>query len=85
MDLNNLSFKCDNKVIISNVSLKINNSEKLAVVGKSGAGKSMLSDLIMNFRNPTLGDVCINGNPINDILRTSGFEITFLSYLRIFN
>ncbi len=67
MDLNNLSFKCDNKVITNNISLKINNSEKLAVVGEGGAGKSMLSDLIMNFRNPTSGDVCINGNPINDI------------------
>ncbi len=65
--LDNISFRFGDKTIIDNVSLRICKNEKIAVIGESGAGKSMLSDLIMKFRIPTAGCIYINGNQIDKI------------------
>ncbi|NDJ86138.1 MAG: ABC transporter ATP-binding protein [Chloroflexi bacterium] len=47
--------------ILENISLQIERSEMVAIVGPSGSGKSTLMGLIGGLDSPTSGDVIIDG------------------------
>ena len=53
-------------LIINNVSFKIAKNETVAIVGKSGSGKSTIANLIPRFYNHTSGDIKIDGISVND-------------------
>ena len=66
--LEDVSFSYDgDKEIISNVNLEIAEGEKLAVVGRSGAGKSTIVQLIARFYDVEKGSIKIGGVDIRDI------------------
>lgn len=48
-------------VILENINLKIDKPETIAIVGKSGAGKTSFVNLIPRFYNVTNGQILING------------------------
>jgi ABC-type multidrug transport system fused ATPase/permease subunit len=50
--------------ILHDVSLMINNGEKVALVGKSGAGKSTMASLLLAFFYPNGGSILIDGQNI---------------------
>ncbi len=52
---------------ISNVSFKINSGERVALVGRSGAGKTTIVDLLLRFFDPTDGVIKIGGTDITEI------------------
>lgn len=52
---------------ISNVSLKIRKGEIIALVGRSGAGKTTLVDLLPRFYKPLEGKIFIDGIDISDL------------------
>ncbi|WP_165253831.1 thiol reductant ABC exporter subunit CydC [Adlercreutzia sp. ZJ304] len=75
--LSNVSFAYPNcEEIIHNVNLSIPFGEKLAITGRSGAGKTTLAKLILGALQPTCGEVTIGGiNPAthqDDIWHTIG-------------
>lgn len=47
LEIKNLKVKTDNKEILSDISLKINNKEIHAIMGKNGIGKSTLANTLM--------------------------------------
>lgn len=49
--------------ILEDVSLRIQPGESLALVGRSGVGKSTLADLVMGVLEPTSGSVKLNDLP----------------------
>lgn len=49
---------------LDDVSLKIKQGEKLAIVGLNGAGKTTLMKLICRFYEPDSGTIYINGKPL---------------------
>lgn len=53
--------------VLRDVSLKINNGEKIALVGKSGAGKSTMANLLLAFFHPDDGVICIDNQNINAV------------------
>jgi ATP-binding cassette, subfamily B, bacterial MsbA len=55
------------KIILEDINLKINKSEKVAIVGSSGGGKSTLADLISRFYDVTSGDIFIDDVNIKNI------------------
>ena len=61
------AYSGDNYPVLADVNLEIKRGEVLAVVGRSGVGKSTLVDLIPRFNRPTGGVLTIDGNDINDI------------------
>jgi ATP-binding cassette, subfamily B, bacterial len=54
------------KDTITNLSLKIDGGEKIALVGINGAGKTTLVKLLSGLYYPTKGDILINGQSIKD-------------------
>lgn len=58
-----------NKPTLQNVSFHINSKEKVAIIGKSGSGKSSILKLILGFYQPTKGTITINNIPIQNINR----------------
>lgn len=47
----------NNKKIFKQLSLKVEKGDKVAILGKSGVGKSSLFHLILGFANPQKGEV----------------------------
>lgn len=68
LEFKNVSFKYPDtsKVILKNVSFKINKGETIAVVGINGAGKSTLVKLLLRFYDPDDGDILYNGINIKE-------------------
>jgi len=61
IELINISFKYKNKKILENINLKINEGEKIALIGKSGAGKTSLISILNGTRMQTSGEIKIYG------------------------
>lgn len=54
-------------VVLNGISLNVNRGETLAVLGRSGTGKSVLLRLIIGLEVPDSGSVCIYGQDINGL------------------
>ena len=50
--------------VLNGISLAVNRGETLAVLGRSGTGKSVLLRLIIGLEKPDSGSVCIHGQDI---------------------
>ncbi|MDG2336366.1 MAG: type I secretion system permease/ATPase [Gammaproteobacteria bacterium] len=60
-------FEGANQPILKNISFKIPASQKVALVGKMGSGKSTLSRLIAGIYEPTEGAILIDGVDVRQI------------------
>jgi len=66
--VNNVSFRYGSRPLtLKNVSITIPKGKKVAIVGRSGCGKTTLSKLLLKFYLPEEGDIKINGIEIRDI------------------
>ncbi|NCA95166.1 MAG: ABC transporter ATP-binding protein, partial [Epsilonproteobacteria bacterium] len=67
----NVAFKFDDadKPVLQNVNLKITKGATVAVLGKTGAGKSTLAYLLTRLYDPTSGRILIDGQDITGIAR----------------
>lgn len=63
IELKNIYFKYDSRdnIVLNNFSLKIKKGEKIALIGKTGAGKSTLVDLILGLILQNSGRILIDG------------------------
>src|SRR5262249_46537038 len=53
-------------VVLKEVSLTVQRGEMVALVGLSGAGKTTVTNLLMRFYDPTMGQILIDGVDIRD-------------------
>ena len=53
--------------VLSDVTLDVSPGETVALVGRSGAGKTTLTNLIARFYDPTSGSICLDGRDLRDI------------------
>lgn len=66
---NNVSFTYPESGIeaIKNISFKVNKGETLAIIGKTGSGKSSIINLLLRSYDPNAGDILIDDNNIKSI------------------
>ncbi len=64
----NLSYTylSESQPALQDVSLEIQAGEHVALVGRTGAGKSTLAALLLRFINPSGGQITINQEPLTD-------------------
>lgn len=69
IELNNVSFRYDEKspYIVNNMSFKIKAGEYVAIVGKTGCGKSTLMRLLLGFEKPEKGAIYYDGKDIESL------------------
>jgi ATP-binding cassette subfamily B protein len=69
IEFNNLSFtyKGANHPTLSNINLKIEEGKTLAILGRTGSGKTTLVNLILRMYNVEEGQIAIGGHDINII------------------
>lgn len=61
------TFPANNKSILRDINIEIKKGEVIAIVGKSGVGKTTLVDLIPKFYIPSKGYLTIDGIDIREI------------------
>jgi len=59
ISINNLSVEFSAKSLFDNISYVINPKDKIALVGKNGAGKSTMLKIIAGLQRPTSGTVAV--------------------------
>lgn len=67
LKLENICYKKDNKLILDNISLTIDDEKLVAITGPNGSGKSTLAKIIMGLIKPTKGKIIFNGEDITNI------------------
>ncbi len=63
----NIHFSIGKKTILQNISLAIRPGSFTAVIGSNGAGKSTLLRIMSGELQPNMGEMLINGTPIQAI------------------
>ena len=67
IEFNNVSFSYETgRQILNDINLSINKNETVAIVGKSGSGKTTIANLIPRFYNHSSGEILIDGISVND-------------------
>ena len=71
--LSDMSFyyPASDQAALKNINLTINKGQMVALVGKTGSGKSTLSNLLMRFSDVTAGKILLDGVDIRDIKLSS--------------
>lgn len=64
------SYPQTDKNVLDNISITIEENEKVAIVGENGSGKSTLIKLILGVYEPTSGYITIGGKKIQDVLNS---------------
>lgn len=69
IELNNVCFRYNENspYIVKNISLKITSGEYVAIVGKTGCGKSTLMRLLLGFEKPEKGAIYYDGKDLNSL------------------
>lgn len=71
LELNNVSkefIRGKEKILaVNNFSLKINETEFIAITGRSGSGKTTILNMVSGFLNPTQGSIMFEGLSVTNM------------------
>ena len=65
LELKNISFTRDNKKILDDINLKLDDDKFVVITGPNGSGKSTLAKVIMGIQNQDEGQVILDGKDIS--------------------
>ena len=73
IELRNVSFHYlkNDKLVLSDINMKIRAGQRVAIVGENGAGKSTLIKLLLGLYQPTRGQVLLDNVSLTDINKSS--------------
>ena len=67
LELKNICFTRDNKKILDNINLELEDNKFYVITGPNGSGKSTLAKIIMGINNQDEGQVVFNGKDISNL------------------
>lgn len=67
LKLENICFFKDDKDILKNINLEVDEGKFIAITGPNGSGKSTLAKIIMGIEKPTFGKIYFNGEDITNL------------------
>lgn len=67
IDFVNVSLSLNDRSILHNINFSLLDGETVALVGKSGSGKTSIANLMMRFYDPSTGSIKLNNQELNDI------------------
>ncbi|MBO9729164.1 MAG: ABC transporter ATP-binding protein [Chitinophaga sp.] len=67
VEFDNVSFKYEQQYVLKDIQLRINKGQMIALVGRSGAGKSTMADLLPRFYDVNKGAIRIDGKDVRDL------------------
>ena len=68
VEMKNVTFGYEkHKPVLKNVSLQVKSGEMLGIVGRSGAGKTTIVNLISRLYDPQEGQVLLDGHDVRDL------------------
>ena len=77
----NVSLAYENRLILDNISFKINEGQIFGMLGPNGVGKSTIFNLITGLISPNSGEIKIGGNDVTRYpiyLRSKRFEVGYV-------
>ena len=81
IEFNNVSLAYGNRLILDNISFKINEGQIFGMLGPNGVGKSTIFNLITGLISPKYGKIKINGEDVSEYpvyLRTKKFKVGYV-------
>tara|TARA_B100000900_G_scaffold216560_1_gene183379 strand:+ start:704 stop:1480 length:777 start_codon:yes stop_codon:yes gene_type:complete len=81
IEFENVSLSYGNRLILDNISFKINEGQIFGMLGPNGVGKSTIFNLITGLVSPRNGKIKINGEDVSKYpiyLRTKKFKVGFV-------
>ncbi len=88
LSLKSVSLKLDNRQILKDVSLEINEGDIVSVIGPNGAGKSTLLNVLTGDISPDSGDIIYDNKQLNKIsIQERAFTRSVMSQMQtlVFN
>ena len=88
LNLESVSLKLDNRQILKDVSLEINEGEIVSVIGPNGAGKSTLLNVLTGDINPDSGEIFYDDKQLKQIsIQERAFTRSVMSQMQtlVFN
>ena len=77
--LNDVVFAYEDRNVLSNISFSVKKGERIALIGKNGAGKSTVARLICGISRPQKGAIYIGSNDYNALsVKEIGENIGFV-------
>jgi len=67
IEFRGVSFGYERETVLRGVDLAVEPGEMIAVVGRTGAGKTTLISLLLRFYDPTEGEILIDGHDLRDL------------------
>ena len=71
INLNHISFKYEDDLVLKNFSLNVPKGKTVALVGQSGSGKSTIANLVTRFYDVNQGSISIDGDNIKELSKKS--------------
>ena len=72
----NVTFTYGREPVLADVDFEARAGEVVAIVGRTGAGKTTLVDLLLRFYDPTHGRIAFDGVDLREVRRTSLLDQT---------
>jgi len=67
LEFRNVTFGYSQKPVLKEMSLSIQPGQTVALVGRSGAGKTTIANLLMRFYDPNCGAILLDGRDIREL------------------
>ena len=81
IEFENVTLAYGNRIILDNISFKINEGQIFGMLGPNGVGKSTIFNLITGLINPKHGKIKINGEDVSKYpiyMRTKRFQVGYV-------